>query len=1510
MNKNIKIREFKYKFFDFFCNHLDYDVLLLMNKAIFKKGMLTMRKQRLKLFVIVFAFLIGGFMITWNHEFLSDQMKAASDYTTGNKVFIGNDSYTIIDPESMTLLKDTATDEGEMTWNAAVASLSNLPSTYGELGSKLVNGHFSLPTSNDLTAITNNNVITTVDPISSDWWLGDESVDNRSRFVGANTNSLVTDVSIVKNILDEANHVCNLDQTTTEQGIKPTVSGNDADVSKDYGEVPMLNIRNTGTGSGFYVYADEDCSVSAGGSVYHVSSEFKYDVFSYPNLGDAMKPLGIDIFKSLPVYIAYTELGLDSYIQQYISNPANGYTKTFTVPLSSGVCTTLKTPMPVDYEAYGNKISWIKSYYSNASTTIDVNIASVVNEPRTVTCGGHAQTAGESSVRPLLSLDKNKIAYSSVTKPSFSISSSPNQSVPVVDGNNAYLTMSDSDLGISLDAGDPDVDGNTLSVDRSNTLISIPVVLSGATSGTRYVSAVANTENGEQYSVLGQVNGTKGSVTLDISSLAHYQTAKKLTVTLYQEVDEGTNTTFRGNATTITLEMDVVPITAISFHPNYPNGNSEWKEGDKGIDTAGALTGSFTFTGGTSGVNDPTSGKDYQKWEIVDASGNPTTDANFRIADNELIAKKKISAGTYTLNIKITDNANETYQDSITITVKDKPLTIDNTNKSQFYDFRLSNGSIADITKWQKENIIIHPKHPVYHQMKVDNGSYQSGDQTYTKEGSNTVALSFRNNSGAVTSTVNEILKIDKTKPTISKVEFSEDGSVKSEVSGVFPYLFKNSADIKIYANDDESGIARYRITITPLKNDGSIDSTKQVIKQNTPSTSNTFAYAISKQGCYLVEVVAEDQVGHSTSFDSKKIKISNQTISLEVKGYLNNNSAKPYNDTKWTNQSITLKLNASDHSALTNQQISFDNSTWQAMPNGIHTIANTSSINDETYYFKAVNIDGEEISTSIKIKLDVDAPENLAIHYEAVRQNAWRSILRMISFDQMFNEEQIARFTAEDSLSGVDHYEYSVQEKDKAGNNVGGAKKGTASSYRLTKDKNYELQVKVYDKAGNVSQTITETVQVDAMPPVINGVKDKHEYKYYYLPRYITVYDKISGLSFSEYTKDGTLAGTIEENVDVKIDEVGEYEIYAIDNAGNEVTITFKIVPLPDIEDIDGSDEAKDIIDQVKDELEEIKNKIDETEKSEYKQWINDALEKWNANRKKVIETDDKSAKVEGQGDTSFDPKTVLIVNPIQESSLPQLPRKAIQAYEVYLQRGNTKIQPDGKIKVYLPYSEEEAAILYEIDGNQVKEIACQREGDYVTFITDKLVKYAISNEAQEVNKNICKLDGIKINIDTDKDGYPDINVDIDNDCVADLNIDMDDDRIPDINIDSDGDGKAEINIDTDDDGKANLNIAFLQQWIPEKVVTINGFTYDTMTGIQPYLNIDDDGDGKPDRNIDANGNGIIDDEENGNQNIGGATDSVNTGDHTKWFLWWILVVLTAMIMVYSIYRKRKESK
>ena len=148
-------------------------------------------------------------------------------------------------------------------------------------------------------------------------------------------------------------------------------------------------------------------------------------------------------------------------------------------------------------------------------------------------------------------------------------------------------------------------------------------------------------------------------------------------------------------------------------------------------------------------------------------------------------------------------------------------------------------------------------------------------------------------------------------------------------------------------------------------------------------------------------------------------------------------------------------------------------------------------------------------------------------------------------------------------------------------------------------------------------------------------------------------------------------MAGTIQDNIDERIDAVGDYEVYAIDNAGNDITITFKIVPLPDIQtEIDGSDQSKDIIDQIIDELDEIKDKIDATEKQDIEEWIKDALDKWNSLRKKVVETDDKSAKVEGQGDTDFDPSVILIVDDITDHAddIPPLPRKPITVYDVWL--------------------------------------------------------------------------------------------------------------------------------------------------------------------------------------------------------------------------------------------------
>ncbi len=98
-----------------------------------------------------------------------------------------------------------------------------------------------------------------------------------------------------------------------------------------------------------------------------------------------------------------------------------------------------------------------------------------------------------------------------------------------------------------------------------------------------------------------------------------------------------------------------------------------------------------------------------------------------------------------------------------------------------------------------------------------------------------------------------------------------------------------------------------------------------------------------------------------------------------------------------------------------------------------------------------------------------------------------------------------------------------------------------------------------------------------------------------------------------------------------------------------------------------------------------------------------------------------------------------------------------------------------------------------------------------------------------------------VKLNVDTDGDGKPDLNIDTNGDGIADLNIDTDGDGKPDVNIDTNGDGVADLNIDVDNDGK------------PDKNIDTNG------DGVAD-LNVDKDGDGKPDLNIDLDGNGTAD--------------------------------------------------
>ena len=1370
------------------------------------------------------------------------------------------------------------------------------------------------------------------------------------------------------------------------------------------------------------------------------------------------KDQNYDFCKSVFWY-ALVELGMDDYLNEYYKDPSIGTDRVFEVSPEASIVmdetTEALTPPRYledkDYETrYKGKSITFESF---DGLPIPVTIKEVITT-QTVSCPAYTLNAGTSSVRPLLTLDQDMIAYTGTTKPTFQSSSSLNQSVPTVSGNFSYLTINDSDLGIALNSGDANVSGNKLKIDRNNT-VSIPVSLSGSTSGTRYVSAVGTTNSGEKYSVLGQVNGSTGNIDLDISNLQNYQTARTLTVTLYQEVDEGTNTTYRGGGTEITLEFNADPITGITFTPNYPNGQSSWTEGDSGIDVAGAKTGTLTFSGGTSGVNDPVSGKDYQKWEIVDASGNVTTDTNFSITGNELKAKKRVPAGTYTLKVKVTDNANQTFMDTITITVTDLPqptLNFDPVSTSFTYGdavtkvnnkigtFRLEYPAGNSPTTITIKTIQLGSSSDDAHfsvdtsgNLKVkgtdlDAGTYNitvtgtdGNDVAFNKTVSITVNKKDQNNY-QITNQSNYSLQVNKeimitttgNESGESETYTITSGNQFAQISNVTKFKMLDSGTFTLEAtvsgnkNYNEKTVSK-QITISPLPTQNppvSITSTDSMTygdtytatysggqgsgavswsienDNGTGASVNGSTVKVKGVGTFTLKVTKAGSSSYQESTDTKVITVNpRKTIvkpktvtkqtgevfkdngvtynpsllagdsagtpvitskyptdqaagmypdGIQVSGLSNPNYEFVYEEGTLVINSTSLPNNGSGYYKVTGTKgknnwyvsdvkisttgkdgydlISEDGISFQSQP---LTYTNDGDQN-VTFYLKNSTTGIIAKGINISFKIDQTAPSVPTLTMQEINTSTFATFINTLSFGNWMKQGAEVTMLSSDDTSGIDNYVYSETSKS-------GTVSKTSLSGIVTYQKDIELTIKAKacDKAGNCSEESSgDALMIDRKAPTIDGVKDQAVYKYYYLPRFVTVTDQGSGLSYAEYTKDGVMAGTLQDNVSERMDGVGEYTIRATDNAGNEETLTFEIVPLPDIDDIDGSDESKEIIDQVQGEYNEIKNKIDETEKTDIKDWIKDALDKWNDSRKKVVETDDKSAKVEGEGDTNFDPRTELIVDEISENDIPKLPKKALVVYDVYLRRGTTRIQPDGRIKVYLPYVEAAGSmgdsmggalidaepIVYQIDtDNKVSQLSVQKEGNFVTFTTDHLVKYAISDESQEDNENnncvvgkddtintkddVCGLpndkgdqpekqpdgsvnvpDGGKvefpngIEIDT-PDGaiiHPDGSVTLPDGTEYDPNGNKKDDKKQceldgkEINIDTNGDGKPDLNIDIDGDCKADLNI-------------------DTDGDKIPDINIDTDLDGKPDYNIDTDDDGKAD------VNIGPVNDPWN---------------------------------
>lgn len=852
-----------------------------------------------------------------------------------------------------------------------------------------------------------------------------------------------------------------------------------------------------------------------------------------------------------------------------------------------------------------------------------------------------------------------------------------------------------------------------------------------------------------------------------------------------------------------------------------------------------------------------------------------------------------------------------------------------------------SNGASYDASRWSAS--------PITFQLESTNASGVEKYQ-YSLDGGSFVDMS----SDTIT-LPDPVADINNVPITFRAVH--QDGTSCDKVMYAKVDTTKPEIEIAAMVEDEpyDGGLVDQDITITARQTNTNLSqvtyyyTTEESIKNSAPSLEN--GWSIYREplihqtnGSYTYYLKAVSEAGLISDTKSVSIQLAKKVYTpIQITA---TSEQRTYAGGSWVKHdvSFTFAGGIQEESAIEGYEYAFTDGSeptsttkWEPVTGASLTLE--ESIEAQTIWVRVLPLDpNHSITKGIKVMLDVDAPSIPSMSIQEHNTSAFARLLNSISFGTWMSKEAEVTLRSQDAMSGIAYYEY----EEASTSDTKTIKQTTDGSLIYKDGSELRLRARACDRAGNCSSfNESEEILIDMQAPIITGVKDQGVYKQYYLPRFVKVSDAGSGIKSASYTSSYGASITMQENKEIRMEKEGSYHITAIDQAGNQTQLSFTIARLPDIDtEIDGSDESKAIIDQIQKEFEENKDKFDATESKEYNKWIEEATKKWQMQRIPRIEDDETGTIVEGQGTTTFDPKTELVVEKVHEE-ITKLPRRAIAVYDVYLKKGNTIIQPDGSIKVSLPYTDTNTPIVYEIDedGN-VKEIACVQVDGYVSFITDQLKRYAISNTAQEIitppdekpDTPTCKLEGKEINMDTDGDELPDVNVDFDltkqpatGDCVADLNIDTNLDNIPDIDIDSTGDGKPNINVDVTKDGKADINIVLQLKWKPNVTYTVNGFSYNSMKDLEPDLNVDIDGDGSPDRNIDEDNDGLPDTNVDADwfekhnikkpntttsvqgsyqTNIGGAA----TGDKTKWLVWLAMMVLTIATMAYK-YKKMKAS-
>ncbi|KHD36702.1 S-layer protein [Clostridium acetobutylicum] len=332
-------------------------------------------------------------------------------------------------------------------------------------------------------------------------------------------------------------------------------------------------------------------------------------------------------------------------------------------------------------------------------------------------------------------------------------------------------------------------------------------------------------------------------------------------------------------------------------------------------------------------------------------------------------------------------------------------------------------------------------------------------NSSYTVSENGNYTFTVINGAGASASTVVNVDKIDKVKPSIA-VSSMKIGDQDYNYSATVPAEKDVTVNLE-NPNNVASGVKYYYSTNGTDWNP--IEGTSYTVTNTGNATVNYKFKAVSNSGIES-DVLQKDVYIIKPNYTNNIVNTSTTSNGADYNG-------------QWTNKDINFVLSGGiSEAAFVKYQYSTDPSdeaSWKDMQGANFNELTVSKDQDAKYYFRAVSKGGSygSVTSGAELKLDKTIPTDMTV---ALKENKFTEFLNTISFNLFFKDTLDVNIYANNDISGIDHYDYQVVEDGTGDAYSENGPWKTYSELKLSRQFKGVVYARAIDKAGNISKVVS----------------------------------------------------------------------------------------------------------------------------------------------------------------------------------------------------------------------------------------------------------------------------------------------------------------------------------------------------------------------------------------------------------------------------------------------------